>query len=414
MNLTSGFCFGVCLLCIVSSFRRDADPFSPGRVFTVIWSLAIGLVELKFSRLQEIWPAEVWFQVLLGPLAFLTGIFITYVLNLNTPVLGKDQIRRVWRTRELQADRLFWIVVLLFALYAVAFLIILVIKGTTPPLFSLRPGTARLEFTMWGVGLFLHHVAPIMFLSVVFAVAVRGHRTRKWILAGMTLVSVLTYFTLLQRYQLMMGATMAFGLTYYTTRHIRWSTILPYLLGSVGLFYWVSTLRSAMNLFLVYLYRESKMTFPVAYAWATEPYMYVSMNLEDLARGIARLDHHTYGYYSFNFLVSLSGLKHWIESYFVLDDTPYIVSGYNTYTAFWVYYRDFGDFGLLLLPLIAGLIIGTLYYAMRREPTLDRISLYSLCIFVMLISFFNNPLSLLWFVYSAAITVLAFWLTRTE
>jgi oligosaccharide repeat unit polymerase len=412
MNLVSGICLGLCLLIIVASVRRSADVFSPGRVFVFIWALVIGLAELKFSRLQHIWTIDVWLQVLLGPLAFLTGIFIVYVLNLNTPLLTGEEIRRSWRTKDLHAGRLFWTVVILFLLFIGAFGVIRFIKGITPPLFSARPSVARLEFTMFGIGLFLHNVAPIIFLSAVFAVVVEGQRTRKWVLAALSIVAVAIYFTLLQRFQILMGAVMIVVLVYYTTRHLRWTTVFPYMVGAVGLFYWVSTLRSAMQFFFLYLYRESRMTFPAAYAWLTEPYMYFVMNVENLARGIARLENHTWGYYSLNFLFSISALKHWVEEYFAVDDMPYLVSGYNTYTSFWVYYRDFGILGITILPLLAGLAIGSTYYAMRRKPSLERVALYSLCVFLMLFSFFNNPLTLLWFVYSLALTVVGFRLMR--
>jgi oligosaccharide repeat unit polymerase len=136
--------------------------------------------------------------------------------------------------------------------------------------------------------------------------------------------------------------------------------------------------------------------------------MYFVMNVENLARGIQKLDHYTYGYYSFNFLFSLSGLKHWIEEYFVLDDTPYLVSGYNTYTSFWVYYRDFGLLGVTFFPLVVGFAIGAVYYAMRNRPGLEIIALYSLGMFLIFFSFFNNPLSLLWFVYSLVVTLIGF------
>jgi oligosaccharide repeat unit polymerase len=408
MSWISGFCFGIFFLLVITMFRRATDVFSPARMFLLVWAVVIGLAELKFSRLQQVWPADVWLQVLAGPAAFLVGLFAAYVLNLRTPLLTIGEIRQTWRTREIQGDRLFWTVTVMFALYLLAFLVILLIKGVTPPLFSARPGLARLNFTMFGIGLFLHNVAPVMFLSAVFVVCVPGNRLRKRLLILMSLVAATTYFTLLQRFQLMMGAAMCVVLVYYTTRHLRWSTILPYALGAVGLFYWVSTLRSAMRFFVLYLYQQSKMTIPLAYAWATEPYMYFVMNVENLARGIQKLDHYTYGYYSFNFLFSLSGLKHWIEEYFVLDDTPYLVSGYNTYTSFWVYYRDFGLLGVTFFPLVVGFAIGAVYYAMRNRPGLEIIALYSLGMFLIFFSFFNNPLSLLWFVYSLVVTLIGF------
>jgi oligosaccharide repeat unit polymerase len=131
--------------------------------------------------------------------------------------------------------------------------------------------------------------------------------------------------------------------------------------------------------------------------------MYVVTNLENFVRSSRLLDHHTYGYYTFNALMSLSGLKHWLADYFFIDDTPYLTSGYNTYSFLWVFYRDYGVVGLAVIPFIMGLAIALLYYRMRTRPSLPLISLYAMAVFVMFISFFHNALSLLHFVFNTAL-----------
>jgi oligosaccharide repeat unit polymerase len=144
------------------------------------------------------------------------------------------------------------------------------------------------------------------------------------------------------------------------------------------------------------------MKFPIEYAVFTEPYMYVVMNLENFVRSSQLLDAHTYGFYSFNSVMSLTGLKHWIEGYWNLDEAPFIIGGYNTYSFLWTYYRDFGIPGLMAFPLIEGSVIAHLYYRMRRNPGVHTVSLYGLAVFTMVISFFFNVLSMLQFIVIVA------------
>ncbi|MFN0158894.1 MAG: O-antigen polymerase, partial [Bacteroidota bacterium] len=135
------------------------------------------------------------------------------------------------------------------------------------------------------------------------------------------------------------------------------------------------------------------------YAMLTEPYMYMVMNLENFARSVSLSDHHTYGYFTFDFITAITGIKYWVLDYFNLERTPYINSSYNTYTAFWWFYSDFGVIGLAIIPMLLGLVIGLLYYRMRTRPTLKNVTAYGVMVFVIVISYFNFPFAFLWFGY---------------
>ena len=85
--------------------------------------------------------------------------------------------------------------------------------------------------------------------------------------------------------------------------------------------------------------------------------------------------------------------------YFGIIDTPFLVSGYNTYTIFFNFYRDFGVVGISFIPLIYGFLVGGIYHLFRSNPTIERFSLYGISVFMMFLSFFINPLGYLWFLY---------------
>lgn len=399
MSWISWVSFGICFGIVLTSFRREADLLSPARVFGFVWSLAIGLTELKLSRFQVEWNSQSWILLLTGIGAFLAGVFITYVLNLGKPLMPISTMRRELREERVYEERLFKAIWISVVVYAVSYLVIYAAKGFLP-IFVVGTKTSRVDFYVFGFGVLINSTAYIIFFTLLYHFLVPANKARKRILTALTVFAVGSYFLLLQRFQIIMAVILCFTLLYYATHRIRLRTILPLFLVVTGFFYWIASLRLG-SLVATYTYYASRMTFSRAYALLTEPYMYVVMNLENFARAVNRLDHFTFGYFSFDFIGAASGLKYWISDYFGIDRFPYLVSGYNTYTAFWSFYRDFGVPGLAMIPFLMGLGIGLVYYRMRSRPSIKNVTAYGLLVFVMFISYFNFPIAFLWFEYNA-------------
>ena len=401
MSVVSLIAFGICLGIVGTAVRRGADVLSPARVYGFVWALAIGLADLKFSRLQFEWSGFSWLMLLLGVLSFLVGTLIAYVMNLGNELVPIEDMRIRLRKVSINSGRLFRSILAFFFLYILAYIIIAAVKGFIPALI-VRASELRTEFSMFGLGLFIQSLPFILLFIVLYFVFVRRCPVQKTVLVIIFLTTVGTYLLLLQRFVFLMWLVITLAFLYYVTRSIRFRT---FLVGSFAiglLFYGIQSFRFARYI-QNYLYVVSRMKFSGAYAALTEPYMYIAMNLENFARGVEKLETFTYGYYTFDFLLALTGLKHWIAKYFNLVERPFIFSSYNTFPYFWVYYRDFGSIGLVVGPLLLGLIIGLLYYRMRVTPTLTNVSLYSIAVFVMVISFFINPLTMLFFVFNIAV-----------
>lgn len=398
MSWVSLVCFGICLGIVLSALRREADPLSPARVFGFIWSLALGLAELKFSALQHAWSADSWALLLMGISAFLIGTFTAYVLHFNEALVPLRTMRLVLRQEGVREGLLFGLICTSAAVYSVAFIANYLIRGWLP-INVIAQNVSRVEFNVSGLTLFLYSAAFIVFFTVLYHIQVRGKRRRKVILAVLSLTTVGSYLLLLQRFQIIMAAVICFALLYYATPHVRLRTTLPLAMVVAGFFFWMSSLRLS-HLASAFLYRTSKMKFSMDYAFFTEPYMYVVMNLENFARSVTLQDYHTYGYFTFDFIAAMAGLKYWALDYFSLDRTPFLVSGYNTYTAFYWFYSDFGVIGLAVIPLLLGFSTALLYYRMRVRPTIRRVTAYAVMVFVMFISFFVFPLMHLWFIYN--------------
>ncbi len=407
MSPISIFCFVVALAIVASCFRKGADPFSPGRVFGFLWAIAIGLTDLKFSSLQMTWTPEGWLLLLIGIFSFLVGVFVLFVIHVRHPLMSLREMRATAVAGLTNPRGLYRATIITFVFYAGSFLASYLIKGFVP-MFTAEPTKMRTQFTVFGFGLLVHAAPAIMFFVVQYFVLVRAHRVQKAVLVVVFLLTAASYFTLLQRFDYAIWAVASLVFVYYSSRYLNWKTLILPMALFLGFFYGVQSVRLIGHI-EHYMYIASKLKFGVEYAVFTEPYMYTVMNLENFVHAAQLLDSHTYGYYSFNFIMSLTGLKHWIETYASLNDSPFMILGYNTYSFLWTYYRDFGIIGLCVFPMLEGAGIATLYYRMRLQPTLTRTSLYGLAAFVMLISFFHNALAMLQFII---IVIVVFIVTR--
>jgi oligosaccharide repeat unit polymerase len=202
-------------------------------------------------------------------------------------------------------------------------------------------------------------------------------------------------------------------LLYYTTYKIKLRTTLIAGIVIIIFFFLVSSFRAGEIIIFV-LYKISRMKFSPEYAIFTEPYMYVTMNLENFARSVGKIEEFSYGYYTFDFVTAITGLKHWISEYFFMKENPFLNSSYNTYSAFWTYYRDFGVLGIFVIPFLGGAGISSLYYSLRERPDLFKISIYGVLIYGVVFSFFNSIFGFLWYVYNIITLIIVFKFISTK
>ena len=392
--------------------KKGADIISPARVFGFIWSIVLGLANLKLSKLQFPWTFSQWAYVLIGPLSFLIGIFIIYIMYIGSRLHSVSEIRQILGEQKVDHTKLFYLIVLAFILYLIGYIGVALAKGQVP-MFSRNPSAARTDFLVFGIAMFIPNMTVILFFSLVYHLFTQQMSTKKGLLKIISFITIISYLFLLQRYQFILITVMAFTFLYYTSRYIRLKTMFLFAILGILLFYLIATLRSGQIIQLA-LYKTSLMKFSFKYAIFTEPYMYVVMNVENFVNAVSRHDHFTYGAYTFDWLFALIQLKYPIKDYFALVDTPYTIGVFNTHTIFWTFYRDFGILGISLLPLICGLAVGSVYYSMRRNPTIGLVSSYSIIVFVMALSFFINPLGFLWFVYIIAWIVIVLKFIRVK
>lgn len=412
MSIISLISFFICFLIIAYSFKKESDFFSPTKIFGIIWSTSIGLADLKLSHLQHEWDAYGWFMLGIGIFSFFIGTFIVYVIHFQVPYKSLNEIRKSFTEEIVDSSKFLRIIYLMFFVYTLSYLGNYLIEGYVP-VFHKNPGQSRMYWGVFGIGLTIHIATPLILVIVQYLKLVKPKTTLKLILIMMVVFTFITYLFLLQRFNLMFAIIAVIVFLYYSSEFLKSKNVIYAMSVIVGLMYSVQYLRGS-SLALSYLFMLAKMRFNFKYAIFTEPYMYVSMNLENFTRAVGKLENFTFGYYSFNFLTSVSGTRKSLAEYLALNHFPYLNSSYNTYSMFWDFYRDFGVIGLAAIPFLIGFIVSSVYYKMKIKPSLLNLSIYSVCIFIVFMSFFVSVIGLLHFVFNFSIIIVVTKLVQTK
>jgi oligosaccharide repeat unit polymerase len=371
----------------------------------MVWLLAIGVTELKLSRLQFDWPIISWVYLLIPIFSVLAGIFTVYVVYFDKDIMSLEAIRSKLINGYINDQKLVRVIIMLFVIYAVSYVVIYLYVGFIP-LFTKYPNEARTRWSLFGVGLLIHLAPLILYFVIAYFVIIKKQYYKKLLMFLLFWVTLITFLFLLQRFGVFITIILSIVLLYYGTNKLNLKTAFVIMIFVVGISYLILSLRAG-NLILQYFHQVSQMKYSAKYSIFTEPYMYIAMNLENYAYATTKLKEFTYGLSSFDFLFAISGIKHWLHEYVNFIDNPYLINyNYNTYGMFFVNFRDFYVFGILILPYFFGLVTSFVYYRMRTNPNLNSITLYGILVMVIMFSFFNPMLS--WLFYIFDITVLYF------
>lgn len=399
MTLASFISFSVFAFVTLISLRRGTDVFSPARLVTLIWTMAIGLTDLKLSRFQLVWSSFSWIMLLVAISSMLVGTFIVYVINFQNKFPTLVITRSQFVDRDLNTGLLFKVIIFLFLSYIISFVVTSLVEGYIP-LFTFAPDATRAKWGIFGFGLFIQVVPSLIYFIMLYFIIANKQNGHKVFISLLLLVTFASYLLILQRFYLVYSALLTIVFLFYSSKKINLKNLIVVLLILFTIVYGISAIRTSRYLINIIHY-ISAMKYSSKYAFFTEPYMYVVMNLENFAAGVNKLEVFDYGYNSFDFILALSGLKHWIFEYANIQEFPFIITtSFNTYTMFFAYYKDFGVLGLFFIPLSLGMLMSMLYYRMRREPSISNISLYGIFVFVILFSFFIPILSWLHFIFN--------------
>lgn len=394
MTLPQFITLSVFFIVLFFSFRKGNDLASPAKAFLLLWCFAIFLCEFKFSGFQYKWNYLSWTVFITGLCSFLIGNYSAYIVNIGKPLKSIVEIRSLIQTPgKFNNQKLFNINIILFLLYSFSYVFELLVIGNLP-IFSSHFDKARIDYGIFGIHLFVNFQFIIMFLNSEYLIIEKKQKHKKFLIWLIFFITALSFALLLQRFNYFIYMVMTFALFYYGSKAITFRKIIITLVVFFGFLGLIQTIRLSQYA-SQFMYVVSRMKYGREWAFFTEPYMYIVMNLENFARMVANLNYHTYGLLTADWLAALFGIKHWATAYFAIDARVFVNSNFNTFVFLSYYYYDFGLIGVLILPLLTGLFIGFNYYNMRKTGELRYIVNYSVCLSVIIISFFTNPLVML-------------------
>jgi len=108
----------------------------------------------------------------------------------------------------------------------------------------------------------------------------------KLLLLVVSMITFSSYFCLLQRFDLILWFIISMVYISYATKKINIKKITITILFLVLTIYSIQLIRVSKYV-VNYLFYISKMKFGVKYAFLTEPYMYIVMNLENFSNAVA-------------------------------------------------------------------------------------------------------------------------------
>ncbi|MCX7610561.1 MAG: oligosaccharide repeat unit polymerase [Ignavibacterium sp.] len=384
---------------IVSTFfSRNSDLFSPSRIFLIIWLVVLSLAELKLSYYQFEWSWFSWFVIFVSIISFLLGIYAIYSVNFGTHIFSLHEMRTILSKKDsINENKFFFWILTLFSAYIISYIVIWIIVGYIPA-FTAHPNFTRIGWSIFGFGLFIHLTPIILYMVVVYWINFKD-LIRRYLLLLIGIITFGTFFLLYQRFSLVFGILLIITYIYYGTNKFNFKNFFILFIPIILLFIGVSSLRES-ELFIYYLHYTAKMKTTMQYAIFTEPYMYLVMNVENFAFAVEKLERHTYGLYTFDFIIALSGMKRLLKEYFFVSDFPKLLSPFfNTYSAFFVFYRDFGLLGSFIFPFITGAFTSHLYFKMKANPNFHTISIYGMILVVLVFSFFIPLITWLHYVF---------------
>ena len=243
MNIPQLISLTLIIITLYFSLKKGSDLFSPAKVFLFVWSVCIFLAEFKFSGYQHHWSLYSWFVLLSGLFSFLLGLYISYIIKANSKLLSIAEIRdKIIISKDYSKQRLFTTISFLFFAYLVSLILEFIIEGYIP-MFHPRPDRARIDFSVFGLHLFVSQMPAILLLIVEYFVLGSESKYKTVAAISYFFVTFFTYFLILQRFNYVYWLVMTFALLYYATRKINFTNTILFLTTFIAFFYLLTTIR---------------------------------------------------------------------------------------------------------------------------------------------------------------------------
>jgi len=374
-------------------FRKNADIFHPARFWISLWTMVIGITLLNLSFYQREWSLRAWFIILSGVVAYPLGVLLDMYLY-RYKVYKKIPFLKIYINQINKKKAFRQVIYIGFILYSIAYLIEWKIEGYLP-FFTIFRETQRQDFGVFGIHVIISILPILLLLIPEFLLLFNQSLLSKISYISIFLLGLVSYLFLMNRLFLFMLGFMIIIIFHYLHHRINIRVVIITIIIFSFAFWGIGELRSTQFLGN-FIYNVSNMKYSEEYANFTGPYMYVAMNLENVAYGVDNLSNHHYGVNTLDWIYAIMGLQESLNDYLLVDKKNYLVTNaFTTMSYMWYLYADFGILGVIFGSFFAGQLMSRLYNKMRVKPSLKLINLYAIFTFIVFLSFFTFMPSML-------------------
>lgn len=340
------------------------DIFNPMGLFSAVWLGGIFLSSLQLTYDQYNWSPYVWLNMFLIYLSFfLTYVFVKKILNRK-----KIEIK-------VETERLYIIILVLLLISYGSFFTEAYNLGFIP-LFS-NEMSAYLDFHF----LFLHYftliIALIPSLTIIYK-ALGGKRK----IALINIMSVIMPIMLVSRQTILFQVILIIVAYHYCIKKIKFRYLVTMVVIGLLLFSLASNLRhqDTNYMYSVANFKNNEQTL------LAQPYLYISMNFENLRNAIENSKELHYGVYTLSPYIELLNLG----NLFKYNAPAFLTNQYfNTSTFALPFYLDFGLIGMVLGGIITALISSVSYFLFDKSKSINNI-IYGVIVYCLVFTFFVN------------------------
>lgn len=352
------------------SFGKD-DIFNPIALFSLVWLGGIALASMQLTTEQYDWKPYTWLNMIIIYLFFILGYFnVKKYFEKNN-----KKFTKIKNNIEIDEGKLYIIIVGVLCISYLSFFIE-AYNLKFIPLFSDNM-SAYIDFHY----LFLHYftllIALVPGLTIVYK-SLGGKKSIWWI----NLVSLIMPVLLVSRQTVLFQLILIIITFNYCIKKIKIEYL--FIISAVGLilFSLASNLRQ-QNVDYIYQVANFKSENKTLLA---QPYLYVSMNFENLRNAIENSKELHGGVYTLSPFIELFNLG----NIFKYKAESFLTNQYfNTSTFALPYYLDFGIIGMIFGGYITGLISSLIYFIFSKVKNVGTV-LYSIICYCIVFTFFVN------------------------
>jgi oligosaccharide repeat unit polymerase len=357
------------------SYYKSRDIFNPIGIFSVVWLSTIGLATFRLSHLQAKWGGKTWAVVLGGYLAFLIGSYLAHYIS------KRKRVRTLFKSKVTQIDsrRMEKFILVLFIICFGSYIIDVIGSGYIP---ILAHKTSAYHY--FGVH-FIHYITvsiPLVnYLIIIYFLI--NKKIKLW-MGILFIVAFLVLVSMMSRQNIIFLIIISIVTINYLYKRFKLLYILYILPVVLILFGIMGNMRSNSSTYIFQVGQINNHVHSSLFAWF---YLYFAMSFENLRNYIENYHHLFYGAKTFFPVFAFTLTKKYIPT----DFSQYLSNPYFTVsTMFYDFYLDFGYVGIIVFPLLIGLISMLIYQSLRKEKSLKTVIFHSFIIHNLIFSFFIN------------------------